>query len=427
MPVAVVLFTRSLRWEDNTALLRAARECRGARILPLFVLNPEQADADRNTYFSGPAFRFMLESVLALADGGLRVVRGRPEEIIGRLGMGAGDAVYDTVDYTPFARARAGAIRAACEARGVRYVAVEDIDLVPISDAKIKGYRVFTPYYEAVLAQAGVARLRPDGGRVPSARRFWGKAQKLPGEIGAEGVRRILDGLPARPDAAAIAPIPIEAITGGRAAGLRLLAAVGPLMKNYGKTRDEVWRDGAGAAAAGTTHLSAHIKFGTVSIREVARASIGSGGARNPLLRQLLFRSYYYQRVWHDPDLMMEGLRPAEPPRIVSPAAPEWRAFVRGDTGWPLIDAGIQELYATGLMHNRVRLLIAHHAIRSMGIAPPLLERWFAVHLVDYDPILTNAGVREGVRAFHVMKPESQARRFDPKGVYVKRWGCAKN
>ena len=397
-----MLFTRSLRLEDNAVLSAAAAE---HRVCPAFVFNPLQIDPARNPHYSAPAVHFMLDCLEELAGqitergGRLVFLEGDPAERAVWLARRAGArAVYDGLDYTPFARARSSALRAACEAAGLRYVLVEDVDLVPASAERLRTYHVFTPYYERLMDEPGLLRLTVSESANPPV--SFVDVRPRP--------RSCSPGRFRPPEATHLA-------RGGRAAGLRLLEEAKRVLvaKTYESLRDRLVL----GPGEGTTGLSAHLRFGSVSVRELAREAVRLGGLRSGVLRQLLFRSFYYRRTQE------RGLLewPRQSPENKNDTS-IWNAFVKGDTGEPLIDAAVRQLYLTGYMHNRARLMVAHHVARTWNQDPHKLELWFAAHLADYDAISTNAGVGEAVRALHVMKPVAQARRFDRDGAYVASW-----
>ena len=175
----------------------------------------------------------------------------------------------------------------------------------------------------------------------------------------------------------------------------------------------------------GTTHWGLHLRFGTISVRQAARTAASS----EVLLGELIWREFFAQVLWHRPDSAHLSFR-AEGERIA------WRhheaeilAWQEGRTGYPLVDAGMRELLATGHMHNRARMVTASFLTKHLLTHWAIGERHFAKHLLDFD-LASNAGnwqwaAGTGCDAapyFRVFHPERQRERFDPEGIYVRRW-----
>jgi deoxyribodipyrimidine photo-lyase len=439
----VFIFRRDLRLDDNLGWLDALERCardaaneKDGRVLlqPLFVFSAEQADPRRNHYFSAPAFRFM---TAALADlrgqlrracaasrgrsGGplvapLRVLHGRNEldalrRFFGSTSRQQGCSVVASVgfnaDVTPYARRRDAATRAYCEDElgAPCHANARDYTLLDGPAALGRPYQVFTPFYNR-------ARLLP----VPHPRY---DEDDAPHE---------------RDDDGSLRQQALAILARARAGGFA----------RYAQRRDVL----ADPHGDGATGLSPHLKFGTVSVREAFHA-IRAGGPPE-LLRQLYWREFYDQLIWHFPHLLSSGLplRPldggggsggrgsgrsddvdAADRRVwwrgkarASPA--QLRAWCAGRTGEPLVDAAMRQLAATGRMHNRARMVAASYLIWNLGGDWRDGERHFARCLQDYHPP-SNSGGWQWIllqRASRVMQPHSQAARFDRDGAYVRRW-----
>jgi len=449
---SVFLFTRGLRLADNTALNAAAAA--GAPILPIFVFTPEQAEPAKNKYFSATAFQFMVESLSEL-DGDLRArgsrlhcFSGDTVDVLGALagaltGAFAGvAAVYENADITPYARERSRRVAAWCAANGAEYRGVAgDHDLIPMDAGRMSNgamYSVFTAYWRNAVSKFPAAK--PTTARALSAAAAWAPAlaDEALGAIGPMSA----DALRERADAAgAAAPPPEDYVNpGGRREALRRLrrfvAAGG--VAGYRDYRDVPGR-------AGTSRLGAAIRFGVVSVRECAWAAANSeGGAKGgakwdgAFVQELTWRSFYYHWMWERPALLERAFheaydgvawRDVARPVADGGAREEWRAFLRGRTGFPLVDAGVRELGATGWCHNRVRMLLATFVVKGMRVDWRIGERWMARLLRDHDVVSNCMGWQWGSSAapsaqpyFRVMSPWAQSARFDADGAYVHRW-----
>jgi deoxyribodipyrimidine photo-lyase len=193
-----------------------------------------------------------------------------------------------------------------------------------------------------------------------------------------------------------------------------------PVLKNYAKTRDFP------AHKIGTSHLGLHLRFGTVSVRELAREAKEHSDV---WLSELAWRDFFMQILWHFPHVEKESFRPQYEKVAWRKDKSELELWKSGQTGYPLVDAGMRELNATGYMHNRVRMVTAsfltkhllHHWLEG--------ERYFAEKLLDYDLAANNGNWQwsagtgcDAAPYFRIFNPEAQIERFDPEFEYVKKW-----
>lgn len=404
-PVTVMWFRRDLRVDDHPALAAAA--ARGD-VVALWVADPALLSA---SHHRAPArLRFLRDCLRALdaclADLGVRLVvrHGDPAQVVPAVARTAGaDLVHVTDDVTPYARRRDAAVAAALAADGRAMQPVGGPWRVPPPDlagAKGQGYLVFTPFMRA-WDQVPVAE------RVPPPRSLAGPA------LASDGLGMLPDG-----DA------PIEA--GPAAARARLEEFVrGGAVDRYATCRDMPGEDG-------TSHLSADLRMGVLSPAQVGRA-IGAGGgdrdSRSAFWRQLAWRDFYAHHMARHPEVAAGALKPAyrdmrwaHDPQLLA----AWR---EGRTGFPLCDAGMRQLRATGWMHNRARMVAASVLVKDLHIDWRRGEAEFMRRLVDGDPANNNGGWQwtagtgtDAAPYFRVFNPVLQARRFDPAGTYVRRW-----
>jgi deoxyribodipyrimidine photo-lyase len=413
--IAVVLFHRDLRLVDHGALTAAAAwaEAQGATVLPLFVFTPAQVGRG-NPYKSKPAIQFMIDSLedleVSLKSRGSRLYVAYADTVAVLKSLGARlGAVFETRDYTPFAKQREAAIRAVCEERGAVFEAVEDLYLTAPGSVITGGgktYQKFTPFWEAAKK---LTVPKPTGvpNRVP-----WFSG-RLVGLEGATTLAKMRQEYVGKHRLAGVQ-------RGGRTEGLKNLASVA---KDYHEAHDYL--------DAHTAQLSAHNHFGTLSIREVYWEVPIGGEALAAFRRQLYWRDFY-GHIMAD----FKGLYGVDPWEFQAPSG--WRsdkerevfeAWSRGATGVELVDAAMRQLLATGFMHNRARLVAASWLVKDMGVQWRWGERFFAQHLVDYDPAqnmmnwIWVASVLPFASApFRRHDPERTAAKLDPTGTYRRRW-----
>ena len=403
-PQSLFIFRRDLRLEDNTALNEALE--RSERVSCVFILDPRQADPERNAYFSANAFAFMVESLIDLddalkaRDARLAIYEGLSHEVVGQLiETHAIDAVFVNSDVTPFSKERDIALERSCRERGCAFHASDDTTLTPVHAILTNGkpYRVFTPYWKAA-SRTEIRQPRT-----------------------VRGAFSTLDAK--RPDAITTPPGSSQrTIRGGRSVALRTLERI----EGYADYRDV--RDLPGEQ--GTTQLSAHLKFGTISARELLWKIRRTLGEDHALERQLFWRDFYHQLLYHHPEVLGREFDP------VYAAGIEWNAqgttldaWKAGRTGFPIVDAGMRELLETGWMHNRVRMICASFLTKDLHIDWREGERYFASMLVDYDVANNNGGWQwaastgaDAAPYFRIFNPWIQQKRFDPDAVYVQRW-----
>jgi deoxyribodipyrimidine photo-lyase len=392
MDTAVVLFTRDLRVHDNPAL-KAACEA-AANVVPLFVFDPALRGSPNR-------HRFLVESLADLREslrgmGGDLVVReGDPvEETLKVAADVDADGIALAADVSPYAHRRQLRLVEGAGRRSVRLF--PGVTVVPPGDLKPGGgdhYKVFTPYHRAWQAAKRRAVVR------------------APRTI-------------AMPDGITPGGLPATGAGGGFAAGgesaghLRVrewLRAVG----GYGDTHDDLPGDG-------TSRLSPYLHFGCVSPLDLAVVASKRDGAE-PFIRQLCWRDFYAQVLNAFPSLPKEAYRPG--------AGDAWtndrhalEAWTAGQTGVPVVDAGMRQLVDEGWMHNRARLLTASYLTKHLGVDWRDGAAVFMAHLLDAD--LANnygnwqwvAGTGNDTRPYRRFNPVRQALRFDPDGDYVRRY-----
>ncbi|HOH06177.1 MAG TPA: deoxyribodipyrimidine photo-lyase [bacterium] len=396
--VTVFWFRRDLRLEDNAGLFHALQD--GAPVLPLFIFDREILDdleerQDRRVAFIHQALQ-NLDARLAEHSSGLLVRQGRPLEVWRQLVAEFPiAAVHTNRDYEPSALARDREVAALLAEHGIPFHSHKD-QVIFDGDEVVKEdgrpYTVYTPYMRKWLA-----RLTPEDLAAHPSEKLLGRMAQ-----GVEGGVPPLAEIGFTPMAVESAPMVDEAI-----------------IRNYDRTRDL-------PAVAGTTRLGVHLRFGTVSIRRLAAL----GRALNQTwLQELIWREFFMSILAHFPHVV-------DQPFKAQYAAVPWREdrgdFARwcaGETGYPMVDAGMRELNATGFMHNRVRMITASFLCKHLLLPWRWGERYFAKKLLDYDLAANNGNWQwaagcgcDAAPYFRVFNPALQAAKFDPQEAYVKRW-----
>ncbi len=404
---SIFLFRRDLRLDDNTGLLSALAQ--SELVAPCFILDPRQIEKHR--YRSLPALAFMLESLADLdtqlrqKKARLNIFHGEPSTIVGKLIQREKiQAVFVNRDYTPYSKKRDQRLKILCRALNVQFLSYDDVLLNPPKDA-VKAdkspYLVFTPYYRKMscheIHEPKANRAKNYLGIKTSL--SYSAAKKLAPQIKEQPQRE----------------------KGGRTNAKRRLSNIKHL-SNYSDTHDI-------PAITGTTRLSAHLKFGTCSIREAYWSIKRQFGDSHPLIRQLFWRDFFTHIAWHFPKVFGQSFREMYE-KIHWQNNPKWlELWKNGETGFPIVDAGMRELTQTGFMHNRVRMITASFLVKDLLIDWRKGEQHFATRLVDYDPAVNNGNwqwsASTGCDAqpfFRIFNPWIQQKKFDPDCLYIKRW-----
>ena len=417
---SILWFRQDLRLSDNPALAAAAEL--GAPILPLYVLDDEAPGA----WAPGGAARWWLDRSLAaleadLAAFGLALTlrRGPAREVVPQVAseIGAG-AVFWNRCYEPFAIARDSEIKSALLDQGLRAESANGALLFEpwIPKTKTGGpFKVFTPFWKHLQG------LGPPPAPLP-------RPTALPTGVTAPREQREAWGLrPSKPDWASGLR---EAWRPGEAGAQdRLAAFLEDTVSVYGETRDR-------PDLPGTSRLSPHLHWGEVSPRQVwyavrhrVEAKGGRSAGAEAYLREIAWREFNTHLLYHWPELPEKNWKPDYDAFPWRQDEDGLRAWTGGRTGYPIVDAGMRELWTSGWMHNRVRMIAASFLIKDLLIHWRRGEDWFWDTLVDAD-LANNAGGWQWVAGsgadaapfFRIFNPVSQSRKFDPEGHYLRRW-----
>ncbi|MDH3287059.1 MAG: DNA photolyase family protein [Betaproteobacteria bacterium] len=410
-PGALVWFRRDLRDYDHAALhaaLEAHRAVHCAFVFDTEILDALGSSADRRVTFIWESVR-ELKASLEARGGGLHVLHGRARDAIPRLARSLGVvAVYANRDYEPLAIARDAEVAERLREAGIDFRTRKDQAIFELDEVRTRSgdaFSVFTPYKRAWLAKLEPRHFAPLEIERLALRLAPARAEPMP----ALEALRFEQAEP---------PLPA-----GMSGGARLWKAFRKRLARYAARRDF-------PALAGTSRLSVHLRFGTVSIRELVRHARArhSAGAET-WLSELIWREFYFAILAARPDVVDHAFRRAYDDLQWENDEAGFRAWCEGRTGYPLVDAAMRELNATGAMHNRLRMVTASFLVKDLGVDWRRGERYFANKLLDYDLAANNGGwqwcASTGCDAqpwFRIFNPVTQSRRFDPEGAYIRRW-----
>jgi deoxyribodipyrimidine photo-lyase len=420
MAVSILWFRQDLRLADHAALQAALG--RGGALLPVFIDEPDTEHAERD---GGAARWWLSQSLQALASElaarGSRLLlrQGPAEAVLDALVQESGaDAIYWTRRYEPAWAARDRALQARLRARGLiaesrggRLLCEPEA----LSNQSGKPYQVFTPYWRAFLQAIQPALPLAAPARLPAPAR-WPDSLPL---------------APLFPHARWMESLAAQWQPGERQAQAQLAAFVGSTLERYSETRDR-------PAIAGTSRLSPRLQWGELTPAQIwhavgARAERGGQRAAewrsSKFLAELIWREFSYHLLHHWPTLPDAPMREAFAAFPWREDAAQLAAWQRGRTGIPLVDAGMRELWATGWMHNRVRMIVASFLVKNLRIHWRDGAQWFLETLVDADLASNTQGWQwsagcgaDAAPYFRIFNPVSQGQKFDPEGRYVRRW-----
>lgn len=410
---ALVWFRRDLRDFDHAALYHALKHA--AQVVCAFVFDREILDerdpADRRVAFIHASVAELQQSLQA-RGGGLVIRYGVAREEIVQLATELGvDALFFNHDDDPAALARDAAVEAALRRRDIAVHHGKDaviFEREEVLTAAGTPFSVFTPYRNAWLKKlspfylraypvdAYADRLAAHSTALPSLQDM-GFALANPGALGRQA---------------------------GMEGGARLFDDFLQRIDRYQETRDF-------PAQKGPSYLSVHLRFGTVSIRQLAAAAWQQGGrGAQTWLSELIWRDFYHQILWHRPDVAAGHAFKTQYDTLPWPNPPgHLAAWCEASTGYPLVDAAMRQLNQTGYMHNRLRMVTASFLAKDLLVDWRLGERYFADRLIDYDLAANSGGWQWAASVgcdaqpwFRIFNPVTQSERFDAQGKFIRRY-----
>jgi deoxyribodipyrimidine photo-lyase len=438
LPRALVWFRRDLRADDHAALhhaLRGAKQVWCAFVFDTAILAPllqQGRTADRRVEFIRDSLVDLDDQLRSLGQAhgvagvGLIVRHGDAREVLPALARQLGvQAVYANHDDEPDALARDARVRGALADAGIALHTSKDhvvFERSEVLTATGSPYSVFTPYKNAWLK-----KIDP----------YYLKAYPVARHAAALAPLPRADGEPQAP-----APIPTLADIGFEKTNLHQLklptgsTGAQELLSDFLERIDHYDRARDFPAVKGPSYLSTHLRFGTVSVRQLAREAwqrmqAGSRGAE-VWLSELIWRDFYHQILHHHPRVVGHSFKPAYD-------AIKWAhgrhadelfaAWCEGRTGYPLVDAAMHQINQTGYMHNRLRMIVASFLTKDLGLDWRRGEAYFALHLNDFDLAANNGGwqwaASSGCDAqpyFRIFNPVAQSEKFDAEGRFIRRY-----
>ena len=411
-------FRRDLRLHDNTALEALAK--RVDEWLPLFILDPRIISGAR---VCEPRTRFLLDCLSRLSrelekrGAPLLLRHGRPEVVIPKLLHETGAQVLSfNEDVTPFARNRDALVQSEVVRRGGDVITRRDHVVFASSEIRTAtgaAYAVYSPYRKSWWKRWRQEPRLPGGSlRLPPS---------IPGFV--------TDSIPS-PSRLGLGTGDRTLPTGGEAAARRRLDAfLGSTAGRYCEDRDRPDLDG-------TSRLSPYLRLGVVSIRhcfaraeQAARDDPRLARGIGKWLDELVWREFYTAILEEHPRVLLSNHRREFDSLVWNDDAAGFQSWCEGRTGYPIVDAGMRQLRATGWMHNRVRMIVASFLTKDLLIDWREGERFFFEHLVDGDPASNNGGWQWAASTgsdaqpyFRIFNPVAQGKRWDPEGRYVRRW-----
>lgn len=392
-------FRRDLRLEDNTGLYHALAE--GLPVLPVFIFDKKILEKLEDP--ADPRITFIYDEISALKDklekagSSLLVKFGDPEIIFTELVKTYAPAiVFANNDYEPYARERDSLIGNLLHKHGVDFRPYKD-HVIFEKDEVVKDsgepYSVFTPYsrkWKTIFSMIEVPRYYSED---------------------------LLENF------MKIAPLRLPLLS---SFGFEPASAIFPsreidanILKDYHLTRDF-------PAVQGTSRLSAHLRFGTISVRHLVKTA---SGINEIFLNELIWREFYMMILWHFPHVVNRSFKPQYDLVAWRNDEKKFRAWCEGKTGYPIVDAGMRELNITGHMHNRLRMITASFLAKHLLTDWRWGEAYFAKKLLDYELSSNNGGWQwaagsgcDAAPYFRVFNPDLQTVKFDPEKRYIRKW-----
>ncbi len=397
-PSALFWFRRDLRLEDNKALFQALTN--NKHVIPLFIFDTDIIDHlppnDARVEFIHEKLQ-NIDKALRIRNRKLLVVKGKPSEVLTKLvNEYAIQKVYAGRDHEPYGIKRDEIIQNLLKKQQIDFYTFIDhllFDKEAVLKKDNSPYLVFTPYSKKSREIISKQHLE----YYPSEKHI--EKFLSPGETEFPSLRSL----------------------GFRTTGVDFPPSHGKesIITAYEKTRDYPAMDG-------TTRYGMHLRFGTISIRQLARHALKNN---ETYFNELLWREFYAMILGHYPQVVHKSFKPQYDNIEWRNDEDDFQRWKEGETGYPLVDAGMRELAQTGYMHNRVRMVTASFLTKHLLIDWRWGEAWFAEKLLDYELSSNNGGWQwsagsgcDAAPYFRIFNPQAQQKKFDPQGMYIKKW-----
>jgi len=398
--IAVFWFRRDLRLHDNAGLYHALTS--GFKVLPVFIFDTSILDKlnndDKRVSFISQALD-SINSILAQSECSVQMYYGTPALIFGQLlSTYSISAVFANHDYEPYALERDHQVKILLAEKGVLFHTFKDqvvFEKKEIVKPDNEPYTIFTPY-----SRKWLEKLNSDTNHL----HCWNSPDYFHNFFESDTNRKLLlsdIGFIETPNV--FTPFELH----------------GQTLQSYDKTRDF-------PALDSTSKVSVHLRFGTVSIRELVTKAL----TINPIwLNELIWREFFMQILWHFPHVVNQPFKPKYQFINWLNKESDFDSWCRGETGFPMVDAGMRELNATGFMHNRVRMVTASFLVKHLLVNWQWGEAYMANKLLDFELSSNNGNWQwaagtgcDSAPYFRIFNPISQAEKFDSKNIYIKKW-----
>ena len=416
---SIFIFRRDFRFKDNISLQEAIKfsNKNKLQLLPIFIFTKKQID--NNKYFSQKCFNFLIESLEEFNNDfktkyntEIQFFYGDELKIIKDIIKNNNvKHIYFNKDLTGYSLNRDEKIKNISE--NIQVQSFEDYTLFPINSIKTSTNKVFTkftPFYNYVISNNKLLETIKVSNEIKIDNLYKKNVSK---SVSLDFIKKKFKYI--RDE---------NVLKGGRDEALKILNSIKDY-KNYVDSRDTI------SDSEGTTKLSAYLKFGSISIREFYEKVEKEFGKKHELVRQLIWREFYYNVGYVNQKSLYqkENIKGNNLKINWSSSEEQFKKLLKGETGFPLVDASVKELLTTGYMHNRMRMVFASFLIKLIRIEWPRGELFFAKNLVDYDPIINNQNwlwitgsgtdIRQGYTVFN---PWLQSKKHDKDSLYVKKW-----
>jgi deoxyribodipyrimidine photo-lyase len=397
--INIIWFRRDLRLEDNAALYFALKA--GLPVLPVFVfdthiLSKLTDPCDARVEFIHSALSGLNEQLKKFGSS-IKIFHSSPQDaFVSLLNDYQVDSVYANHDYEPYARERDESVKSLLQKHAAHFKTYKD-QCIFEKDEIIKEngspYTIFTPYSKKWKLKLNDYMVKP----YPTKKYFTQFFQTPPFKF------------------------PSLASIGFKSAHHEVPAATVKkiLIQKYKEQRDF-------PGIQGTSRLSVHLRFGTVSIRSLTKQALELS---ETWLNELIWRDFYMMILYQFPQVVTKSFKPAYDRIEWRNDEKEFEAWCKGNTGYPIVDAGMRELNSTGFMHNRVRMIVASFLIKDLLIDWRWGEAYFAQKLLDFDLSANNGGWQwaagsgcDSAPYFRIFNPAEQTKKFDPEYTYIRRW-----
>ena len=393
MKISIFRFRRDLRLEDNSALLAALKS--GYQVLPIFIFDQNiLSDLPRQDARLGFIYDLLTDINTSLHEfeSGVKCLYGSPLDVWKFL-IKTFDvsSVFINKDYEPYARKRDQEITTLLSENGIPLYTFKDqvvFEENEILKADGNPYTIFTPYKNKWLSLFNSEIFSSE---TPNFKALYKQTQTLP---------------------------PLSSMN-FKVATIKVKPYDLSSLNEYSKSRDFPSTDN-------TSYLSPHLRFGSVSVRKIISTLNESD---NIFLSELIWREFFMQIIYHFPKVITENFKVKYDSIIWRNNQEEFEKWCVGKTGYPMVDAGMRQLNATGYMHNRVRMVTASFLCKHLLIDWRWGEAYFAEKLLDYELSSNNGNWQwsagtgcDATPYFRVFNPTSQQQKFDKEGMYVKKW-----